>query len=210
MSLPNLQPTGNTLVDFKNTMNYATNLARKKRAALSLQFMQPFSGTVAASDFGSILGNLNNASDQFGEDLLKETTKLVTPKFELRSVGSDLYEFELDSSGKVVGAPKLMQKGTGAGYSVEAPTRSGTLVYTAQDKAEDSAALEASRGDDGYVDPNLYKRLSDVWVAQGGNIGDFLREYPPANYINPANSDLPPVLRSPASKNGLDSRLNSL
>lgn len=90
--------------------------------------------------------------------------------------------------------------------SVEASTKSGTLVYTAADKAEDSRALEQSRGEDGYVDPNVYLTLYREWVNAGGSVTDFLKEYPPKNYVNPDNTWLPTFLRpSSGSSNLYDS-----
>lgn len=77
------------------------------------------------------------------------------------------------------------------------PLVSGNLTYTAKDNAEDSQALNASRGTDGYVDPALYQKLYDAWNAHGGLLEDFLKAYPPKNYVNPANNWLPPYLRAP-------------
>lgn len=72
---------------------------------------------------------------------------------------------------------------------------SGTLTYTPQDQQEDSQALEASRGaEDHYVDPTLYQHLYKLWIEQGGQLEDFLKTYPPKNYINPANTWLPTYL----------------
>lgn len=71
---------------------------------------------------------------------------------------------------------------------------SGTLTYTAQDQAEDSKALEDSRGSDGYVDPTIYQNLYKAWVGNGGVLKDFLTKFPPKNYVNPANDWLPEYL----------------
>lgn len=73
-------------------------------------------------------------------------------------------------------------------------TRSGGLVYSPQAAAEDSQALEASRGADHYVDPNVYLQLYQAWVAAGGLQKDFLTKYPPKGYVNPANTFLPTYL----------------
>lgn len=63
------QPAG--LLGFKETMDKVINLAKQSRNEQMLGFMAPFQGTVAASDFSSILGNMNRASDTFSEDVLK-------------------------------------------------------------------------------------------------------------------------------------------
>lgn len=97
--LPDGEP--NNLLTFKETLSKVTNLAKEKRNALSLEFMAPFQGTMMASDFSSILGNLNRASDTFTEDITKDIFKGQETKYELRNVGDDLMEFELDAKGKV-------------------------------------------------------------------------------------------------------------
>lgn len=74
---------------------------------------------------------------------------------------------------------------------------SGTLTYTPQDRAEDSQALEKSRGADNYVDPTIYQNLYKAWIASGGTQKGFLATYPPKGYVNPANTWLPPYLMPP-------------
>lgn len=98
--------------------------------------------------------------------------------------------------------------GSGSGTS-GIVVRSGALEYTRQDYAEDANALEVSRGGDGYVDPTIYMNLYQAWINGGGIINDFLSKFPPKNYINPANSWLPPVLRSGKADEG-DARLEAL
>lgn len=146
---PAIQPTGNTLLDFKNSLDYATNLARQKRASLSLDFMKPFSGIVAASDFGSILSNLNQASDSYSSDLLKNATTAMPSagKYELRDIGGDLYQIQTDANGQVIGKPTLIKGG------VKKPTESD--IQSSQAKSTSKVLLDA-RGPDGYTDPNLY------------------------------------------------------
>src|SRR3990167_11495906 len=61
-SLPDTGASKSPLLSFADTLDAAVNLARKKRNASSLDMMKPFQGTVAASDFNSILSNLNQAS----------------------------------------------------------------------------------------------------------------------------------------------------
>src|SRR3990167_1268217 len=57
------------ILDFANALDDAVNRARQKRNESSLGMMAPFKGTVAASDFNSILSNLNRASDSPSQDL---------------------------------------------------------------------------------------------------------------------------------------------
>lgn len=76
---------------------------------------------------------------------------------------------------------------------------SGKLTYSPQDQSEDSQALEASRGADGFVDPTTYQKLYQAWVNNGGLVKDFISKYPPKNYVNPANTWLPPYLMPTAT-----------
>lgn len=85
---------------------------------------------------------------------------------------------------------------------------SGTLSYTPNDQAADSQALNTSRGQDGYVDPTLYLNLYNAWIAGGGTLEDFLKTYPPKNYVNPANTWLPSYLKPKAT--GLEGEIESL
>lgn len=181
------------ILSFANSLDAAVNLARKKRNESALGMMQPARGVAPASDFSSILSNLNAASDKTSSDLIKNATEADTPKFELREVGGDLYQFETDANGQVVGNPQLVKGGaTGSGHS----TRSGSLVYSAQDYTDDSGALEASRGSDGWIDPNIYLQLFNAWKQHGGEPSDFISKFPPKLYVNPQNDWLPPYLRN--------------
>lgn len=80
--------------------------------------------------------------------------------------------------------------------------KSGTLTYTPADFAADSAELNNSRGTDKYVDPGKYQSLANYWTTHGGNITDFLKTYPPKDYVNPANTQLPSYLRSSTKTSG--------
>ena len=75
--------------------------------------------------------------------------------------------------------------------------KSGTLNYTKAMYSEDSQKLNASRGSDNYVDPNVYLSLYNAWIANGGVVNDFLTEFPPKLYVNPANTWLPSYLMPP-------------
>lgn len=106
--LPDGEP--NNLLTFKETLSKVANLAKEKRNALSLEFMAPFQGTMAASDFSSILGNLNRASDTYSSDITKDIFKGQEIKYELRNVGDDLMEFKLDAKGQVKGSRVVASK----------------------------------------------------------------------------------------------------
>lgn len=71
--------------------------------------------------------------------------------------------------------------------------------------SQGSQKLSATRGPDGYVDPNVYQKAFQDWVkgtdthAPIGTAKEFLAHFPPKDYVNPANTFLPDYLM-PAGK----------
>jgi len=184
------------LVTFANSLNAAVELARQHRNELSVGMMKPFQGTVAASDFDSILGNLNAASDKTSSDLVDTANKSLKPDTSnIVTATSD--NGDVHGIDKTTGQLLWTVKGVGnqQGGSSDVLTHSGALTYTKQDYSSDASALEQSRGADGWVDPTIYQKLYDSWVSNGGKIADFVKTYPPEQYVNPANDWLPVYLR---------------
>ena len=101
-------------------------------------------------------------------------------------------------------ARKVSSKSSSVGKSV----KSGSATFSGEDVAQGAAMLEASRGDDGYVDPTVYQRLSETWIEDGGLIQDFIKTYPPKQYVNPVNGWLPPYLM-PGGKRGGSTTVNT-
>ena len=187
-TLPEGGGAASPLLSFADSLDAAVNLARKSRNKSSLEMMKPFQGTVAASDFNSILGNLNAASDKTSTNLLKR----VADTQELLSVN------EAQTLGLPYGTTKADAASRGIIPKKETANlliRSGNLEYTREDYSEDASTLEQSRGTDGYVNSDLYKKLYDVWVANDGKIADFIKTYPPDQYVNPADDWLPVYLQ---------------
>jgi hypothetical protein len=99
--VPGAEGQQNGLLSFADSLSKAVNLAKQNRNSVSLDFMKPFAGTVAASDFNSVLGHLNQASDTFAQDQLKNNT----PTYKTEQVGNTVYQFQVDGSGKIIGKP---------------------------------------------------------------------------------------------------------
>lgn len=59
--------------------------------------------------------------------------------------------------------------------------------------------LNGTRGADDYVDPNAYKQAFDSWISSGYQAKDFVKNYPPKQFVNPANDWLPKYLESKTS-----------
>lgn len=194
--LPQTGGSSSPLLSFASSLDQVVAEARKKRNASSLDMMKPFQGTVAASDFNSILGNLNKASDSTSKDLLKRVTDITAPDIiTTTSDNGDVHGID-KATGKIVWtAPGVGNKQGGSGGGSGTLINSGALTYTKADYADDASQLESSRGQDGYVDPTIYQSLYNAWVNGGGKINDFIKTYPPEQYVNPDNSWLPPYLR---------------
>ncbi len=123
--------------------------------------------------------------------------RLANPAFEL-SAGQTRYQTD-PATGEYKAIASMPAKPTA--LPVAKTVTSGTLKYTAKDQAEDTKALEQSRGQDGYVDPTIYQNLYKEWIANGGLLKDFLTRYPPKSYVNPKNTWLQPFLM-PTTKSG--------
>ena|SRR3990167_5643066 len=192
-TLPGTKGKTSPLLSFADSLDAAVNLARKKRNASSLEMMKPFQGTVAASDFNSILSNLNQASDQTSSALIKRTTDITTPDIITSTDESgNVHGIDKNTGNIVWTAPGV---GNRQGGGTSTLVRSGNLEYTREDYSEDASQLEQSRGSDGWVDPTIYQKLYDAWVSSGGKIADFVKTYPPEQYVNPENDWLPVYLR---------------
>lgn len=131
----------------------------------------------------------------YSQELVDMSNEMATKGYSAKPIAGVTPVTLTDSKGVTKSFYEIPSKTSTAAYNVENPTRSGTLVYTAKDKSEDSSALEQSRGSDGFADPTIYLNLYNAWVKAGGNVTDFMKEYPPANYINPANTWLPSYLK---------------
>lgn len=148
-------------------------------------------------------GYMQQIKDQtdFSQELLLKAidiaNKQTTAKYQEVSPGATLFD---PATGRAIyTAPttkSLNPTTTTGGSNPGGKIVSGTLTYTVQDRAEDSQALEASRGTDHWVDPSVYLRLYNNWIAAGGTQKGFLSTFPPKNYVNPANTWLPDFLKN--------------
>lgn len=193
------------ILEFANTLESVVQLARTKRNKSSVDLMAPYRGTVAASDFNGILNDLNTASDKTAESLVKKATDLSgVDIITATDDAGNVHGIDKNTGQVVWTAPGVGNKdnGSGAGGS-GVLVRSGALTYTRGDYSDDASVLETSRGGDGWVDPSEYQRLYDNWVAAGGKIADFIKTFPPAQYVNPENDWLPVYLRPKKSSSDI-------
>jgi hypothetical protein len=53
------------------------------------------------------------------------------------------------------------------------------------------------------VDPGLYQSLANYWTSKGLQVKNFVKEFPPAKYINPTdNKTLPSYLQNTTKQTG--------
>jgi hypothetical protein len=193
---PTAPSTGSGLLTFADRLNQAVQLAREARNKSSLGMMEPFRGTLAASDFNSILGNLNQASNSQATDLTKQAldsmqpTAATEPKI-LGSASSGYYKYD-PATGETtpIDVPGGGSSGGGGGGGTSSPTMN-TKQVTALKNALNASKFQGAEADGKYADPNLYLQNYQSWIAAGGSADQFFRIFPPSTYINPANTWLP-------------------
>lgn len=120
----------------------------------------------------------------------------VHPDAKLEKIGNSLYS---SSDGGVTWSKVAQSTGTGTGGGKS--VKSGSVTFSASQMGNFSSELEKSRGQDKYVDPDVYKQAYDAWVGSGALAKDFITQFPPKKYVNPVNNTLPSYLRSSTKTN---------
>lgn len=221
------QQGGSSLLDYANSLDAVVNMGRQKRNASSLGMMMPSQGTLMASDFNSILGNLNHASDTTANDLTKRALEAAQPaKLTEVSPGASLYD---PSTGKsLYTAPTVTQQNVSGGTTKPAAPIGGGApsTFTKDDRGDVETALRAGEyngtklgnaiGDDGYIDPSVYVKLMNYWIQQGGTKESFFSNFSYKKYINPKNTwvwgdlDIPnPYVKKESTSGDLNSAIDS-
>lgn len=111
-----------------------------------------------------------------------------------RVPGDGLYVFHEDGTYQKLGNGGTTGSGTSGSTK---PITSGKLTTSAEEIAQGAAQLRSGGtfggtkyngvGKDNYVDPDLYQYMYDQWTSpqNGGLPQDFIKHYPPKNYLNP-------------------------
>lgn len=208
-SLPETNPTSR-LLQFSSVLDQAVNIAKKKRLDYQSNILKKgvAPGVRSASDFTDILSGLNSVDSGISKPIVDTALDLA------KSNAGDISS--IAKSAAQGGAPKqILDKilsatdmSTALSFAspyikdkptvppTEKPKYSGKLEYTGADISEGASKLDASRGSDNYVDPTVYLNMYKAWTTKGGLPQDFISNYPPKVYINPANDWLPAPLRS--------------
>ena len=103
---------GTNLVSYKDALEQVVQLARQARNEGVQGFMNQagFQGTMKASDFNTLFDQANRIGTKVENSALDKLSK-DQPKFEQRQLGSDLYQYQVDSSGKIIGEPTKVLSG---------------------------------------------------------------------------------------------------
>lgn len=109
---------------------------------------------------------------------------------QIYSTGSGLVRINED------GTPELIFASSGgSGSSTKGSFSSGSLTVPASQVSEMSQYLEESRVN-GYVPADSYQEIVNQLVAGGAVLEDIVNRFPPKDYLNPNDSNVPPHLAS--------------
>lgn len=131
------------LLTFAQSLDAVVNNARKNRNKAMLDIMAPYRGTVAASDFNSILDHMNAASDRTAQDYIKSVTPQTPDIVTATSDNGDVTGID-----KVTG--KILWTAKGVGNRQKDPTPkeeddSGAAMKDAYDAISKGADPEIVR-----------------------------------------------------------------
>jgi hypothetical protein len=135
----------------------------------------------------SAIAALDPASTIFAQSLASITQQLK-PKADTQVV-------------EVGGRKVLIDTQTGATVRDLGASSSGTqssklssTIVTQLKNALNESKFAGAEADGKYADPNLYLQNYESYLEHGGSAEEFFRNFPPATYINPSNTWLPPEI----------------
>lgn len=141
--------------------------------------------------------------------------------------GSDVYALQPDgtlkklasgstSDTKVLGTGQILysknadgtysQSAAGPAKTAAAPAAAKPLVSNGKTISKDqigqiNSAMEANKGTDGFMDPYVYQQEYKDWTSKFGlNGADFIKQFPPKQFVNPKATNLPSYLMPPKTK----------
>lgn len=162
-----------SLTGFADATAQAVQLAKENRNALLFPMLaQPYQGTLKASDFGSIISNLNRASDTSIQDTLKAHS---TTYDTISDANGAIYQVQKDAQGQIIGQPKLVfsgkpnPSGGNSGSGLPGPIK---LTAGQQDDiaAMDTLSLQAKQ----VLDIGQNDNLPGVGALGAGTIDSFV------------------------------------
>lgn len=198
--LPPVQSQAGSLSAFADALDAAVGRAKQQRNQLIGNVMEPQQGTLMASDFNSIIGNLNNASANFSTGLVNRAMDAATPQFQTMNVpGVGLVEYQMDSLGQITGqrvvAPEQAQpyqattfEQNGTMYQYYVDPKTGAAVSSPQpifSSPQSQQYQYQTFEQDGTmyqyaVDPNTGQAVSSpqpIFSGKGGSSGGTKYDY---------------------------------
>jgi len=88
--------------------------------------------------------------------------------------------------------------------------KSGSLEYSQSDYGNDLTALQATRGTDDYVNTGEFNTLFEAWQKEGGTRKDFLKYFPPKDFVNPDDPSLHKYLKDNLPKKSSSDELGEI
>lgn len=205
--------------DFEKYMNLLTTSSTRKKDATSRTAKALVASGITSKDLGTINWNdpayvgLNSADiiSAFKEE--ENTKKKTSLDLEKEQIGLDKTKADIAkgnmfdlSEGQArytidpkTGKPVLLasrKKTYSPSSGSSGVYKSGSFRISNDDYAKLKQGVQSRRGSDGYLDPTEYKTLYEDWIGKGGDEGDFLKEFPPKRFVNPAAEGLPEFLKN--------------
>jgi len=146
------------------------------------------------SELAGLVGQIQTPEEDVKTSIVNVNGRSVLINTQTGEVISDLGIANSEISGGGTGSEKIV-------YSGNLETTQGEIAQakSALESGDENLGI-AGRGQDGYADTNSYISLYKTWIGNGGTTEDFIKNFPPANYLNPND----PILDAyPVFKNKL-------
>lgn len=113
------------------------------------------------------------------------TAKIATPKI-IGSASTGYFKVNADGSTTPISTPPPT--------TITPKSVIPTASVTALKNALNASKFAGPEADGKYADPTLYLQNYQDWTNKGGSAETFFKAFPPATYINPENTWLPPEI----------------
>jgi len=233
LSLDMMMPSQGTLMasDFNGILSNLNQASANYSGDLTNRALEAAKGPTYS--YGTATDNAGNLYqvqyDENGMMIGQQLLSQAAPQKPLEvSPGASLYDTQTGQ--QLYTAPTATQINATSGAGSSQTSYSGTggsgssggaLTMSSKDQTALKNALNESKyqgpeADGKYVDPTLYLQNYEAWIQAGGSKEEFFRMFPPATYINPANTWLPPEImnfvpkpKSSSSSSSLDDDINN-
>jgi len=185
-TLPTAQAPQGNLQGFMNALSSAQAMAKKQRTASFGGLMQPHQGVAPASDFNSILGNLNRAGDSFSTDVRnnaldayqsdidRQQQQFDAQQAEIKNTKNNIQNLALDAS--KAGASDSVVQAILNSDSVESAIQQTSGVYAKAGQDVIQTSVRTDSAGNKYSDiilqsPDGEITTKSVFLGNGGGSG---------------------------------------